>query len=92
MTFLDSLFGKKKSQTVAKERLQLVLIHDRTDISPEMMEGLRRDLIAVISSYMEVDTDNIEMDFDRDGQKVALVANIPVTNIRRSQRGRAYGR
>ncbi len=83
---MDSLFGKRKSQSVAKERLQLVLIHDRSDISPEVMERLRRDLIAVISSYMDVDTDNIEMDFDRDGKKVALVANIPVTNIKRSKR------
>lgn len=92
MTFLDSLFGRKKSQPIAKERLQLVLIHDRTDISPEMMDGLRRDLIKVISSYMEVDTDNIEMDFDRDGNKVALVANIPVTNIKRSKRVSGYAR
>lgn len=87
MTFLDSIFGRKTSQSVAKERLQLVLIHDRSDISPEVMERLRRDLISVISSYMDVDTDNIEMDFDREGKKVALVANIPVTSMRRSQRG-----
>lgn len=87
MTFLDSIFGRKKSQSVAKERLQLVLIHDRSDISPEVMERLRRDLIAVISSYMDIDTENIEMDFDREGKKVALVANIPVTSIRRSRRG-----
>lgn len=87
MTFLDTIFGKKKSQSVAKERLQLVLIHDRSDISPEVMERLRRDLISVISSYMDVDTDNIEMDFDREGKKVALVANIPVTCMKRTRRG-----
>ncbi|MCF4152225.1 cell division topological specificity factor MinE [Dethiosulfovibrio sp. F2B] len=87
MSFLDKIFGKKKSQSVAKERLQLVLINDRSDISPEVLERLREDLISVISSYMEIDTEHIEMDFDREGKKVALVANIPVTNIRRGQRG-----
>ncbi|EFC91940.1 cell division topological specificity factor MinE [Dethiosulfovibrio peptidovorans DSM 11002] len=87
MSFLDKIFSKKKSQSVAKERLQLVLINDRSDISPEVLERLREDLISVISSYMEIDTEHIEMDFDREGKKVALVANIPVTNIRRGQRG-----
>ncbi|MCF4112986.1 MULTISPECIES: cell division topological specificity factor MinE [Dethiosulfovibrio] len=88
MSFLDKIFSKKKSQSVAKERLQLVLINDRSDISPEVLERLREDLISVISSYMEIDTEHIEMDFDREGKKVALVANIPVTNIRRGQRGK----
>ncbi|PIE54221.1 MAG: cell division topological specificity factor MinE [Dethiosulfovibrio peptidovorans] len=87
MGFLDRFFSKKGSQQVAKNRLQVILVNDRCDISPAMLEELRKDLIKVISSYMDVDTDHIEMDFDREGNKVALVANIPVTSIRRGSRG-----
>lgn len=86
MGFLQNLFGKKTSKSVAKKRLQLVLIHDRSDLSPEVMENLRRDLIDVISNYMEVDIENIEMDFDKEGSQVALVASIPVTKMRRKKR------
>ena len=85
MGLFQNLFGKKPSKSVAKERLQLVLIHDRSDLSPDVMENLRRDLIGVISNYMEVDTANIEMDFDKEGSQVALVANIPVTKMKRKK-------
>ena len=86
MKFFSKLFGIKNnaSKSVAKERLQLVLIHDRTDISPEMMELLRNDLIAVITSYMDVDDKNIELDLDREDNAVALVANIPILRLKRS--------
>lgn len=87
MGFLDRIFSKKGSQQTAKNRLQVILVNDRSDISPAMLEELRKDLIKVISGYMDVDTDHIEMDFDREGNKVALVANIPVTSIRRGPRG-----
>ena len=82
MGFIDRLFGgRSPSGSTAKERLQLVLIHDRSDISPEMMESLRKDLISVISKYME-----IELDLEREDRSVALVASIPVVNVRRCGR------
>ncbi|QTX31550.1 cell division topological specificity factor MinE [Aminithiophilus ramosus] len=84
--FLKSLFGGGETRKVAKERLQLVLIHDRADISSEMMENLRRDLIAVISTYMEIDDNNIELELEHEDRSVALVANIPIRNVRRGVR------
>lgn len=84
--FLKKFFGGGESRNVAKERLQLVLIHDRADISPEVMESLRRDLIAVISTYMEIDDSNIELELEREDRSVALVANIPIRNVRRGVR------
>ena len=83
MGFLKRFFSNGVSKSVAKERLQIVLIHDRADISPEMLDGLRRDIISVITRYMEIDSSRIEMDFDRADRSVAFVANIPVIRIKR---------
>ena len=55
MGFFDRLFGKKNSADSAKERLQLVLIHDRTDLTPAELDSLRDDLIATISRHVEID-------------------------------------
>ena len=81
--FLKRLFSTGGSKNIAKERLQIVLIHDRADITPEMLDNLRKDMIDVITKYMEVDLSKIEMDFDREDRSVAFVANIPVTRIKR---------
>ena len=52
MRFFDRLFGKKSSADDAKERLQLVLIHDRTDLTPAELDSLKDDLIATISRHI----------------------------------------
>ena len=84
MGFLSSFFGGSSgSSQKAKDRLRIVLIHDRTDISPQLMENLRRDIIGVLTQYMDIDSSKIELDLDRDEQAVALVANIPVLRIKR---------
>ena len=87
MSLITRLFGSKGSKNDAKERLQLVLIHDRSDISGEAMERLRNDLIEVISSYMEIDERNIELQLEREDRSVALVANIPVRKVKRGFSG-----
>ena len=92
MNFLARLFqmiGKEKSKETAKKRLQLVLIHDRTDISPETMENLRRDLIGVISNYLEIEEEKIELDLAKEERSVALVANIPIRTVKRRPERRA---
>ena len=86
--FLRGLFGKENSGQVEKERLQLVLIHDRSDISPEVLNALRVDMIKVIEKYLEIDEDHIEIEFEREDHSVALVASIPLKNIKRSDRGK----
>lgn len=74
-------FSKEKTSSVAKDRLKLVLIHDRTMLSPKAMEQLKDELIAVISKYVDIDRDalNIEVSQETDnGRDTALVANIPI--------------
>lgn len=71
------------SKTVAKDRLKLVLIHDRCNISQSVMDDIRREIIDVISKYVDIDVDrlNIEMtDVEDEGRKTALIANIPIRN------------
>ncbi len=80
---LQKLFGRERTKKTAKQRLQIVWIHDRSDISPGLMEELRKDMIEVLSKYMEIDTDNIEMELDKANKSVAFVANIPVVRIKR---------
>jgi cell division topological specificity factor len=90
MGIFSSLFGSDNSGKVAKDRLQLVLVHDRTDISPELMEQMRNDIIAVIRKYVEIDEPRIELGLEREESSVALVANIPVTTVRRRRRGTTH--
>ena len=56
---------------------------DRTDISPQLLNNLRDEIVTVLTKYMEIDREKIEIDLDRDEQAVALVANIPVIKIKR---------
>ena len=86
MEFLRKLFGVGRSNTSAKEakgRLISVLIHDRTDISPNLLENLRVEMIALLKKYMDIDESNIEIKLDRGGRAVALVANVPVLRVKR---------
>ena len=86
MDFLKRLFGGNNDETSgqkAKDRLRIVLIHDRTDISPQLLDSLRDEIVQVLTKYMDIDREKIEIDLDRDEKAVALVANIPVLRIKR---------
>lgn len=85
LEFISRLLGKESasSKTVAKERLRLVLVHDRASISPAMLNSLKEDLIKVISKYMEIDEAALEFNLLQDDNEVALVANIPVVKMKR---------
>jgi cell division topological specificity factor len=78
------IFGKsnKSSRDVARDRLKVVLIHDRANISPEVMNHLRDDIIKVISNYMEINQQDMEISLANDEDSVALIANIPVQKMK----------
>ena len=85
---LMDLFKKKSSGDVAKDRLKLLLVSDRANCSPEMMEMIKNDIIQVISKYMDIDTDSLniqitETESDSDNGSVpALYANIPIRDMK----------
>lgn len=89
MDFLK-LFGKNEvnSKTVAKERLKLVLIHDRANVSPRFLEMIKGDIIRVISDYMDIDEEGLDIKLTRtrresDNSPIpALVANIPIIKMK----------
>jgi cell division topological specificity factor len=83
MSFLDKLFGRKNSADSAKERLQLVLIHDRTDLTPAEFDSLKDDLIATISRHVEIDAHSMQIGVEHDGRSQRLVADIPIKSAQR---------
>ena len=80
MGFLDSLFGRRQptSREVAKERLQLVLVHDRIKISPALLDQMKDELITVISRYVEMEHNGVEVTFTQGRRESRMVADIPV--------------
>ena len=94
MDFSDFFgFFKKKapaSGSVAKDRLKLVLVHDRVDCSTQVLEMLKGDIIKVISNYMEIDEDELDINItqtksdDNAGSVPVLYANIPIKSMRRN--------
>jgi cell division topological specificity factor len=83
MGFFERLFGRKNSAESAKERLQLVLIHDRTDLTPAELDSLKDDLIATISRHVEIDAQAMQIGVEHDGRSQRLVADIPLKAARR---------
>ena len=83
MDLFNRLLGRNGSKDVAKERLRFVLVHDRTNLAPETMEALRVDLIQVISKYMDIDQRQMDIQFAKENNSIALVANIPVQRVKR---------
>jgi len=86
--FFERLTGhKSKSANQAKERLKLVLIHDRTDLTPEALANLQEELIQVISRYVEIDPATVHISMDQDGRDQRLIAEIPVKSARKRKVG-----
>lgn len=81
--FFKKLFGQSGSSSTAKERLRLVLMSDHLALAPEIMDRMKHDLIEVISRYVEVDRDKVEVSFEREDRALAMLANIPIVNINR---------
>lgn len=74
--------NRKTSKEIAKDRLKVVLIHDRANISPEIMQAIKNDIIEVISHYVDIDKKEMEISLENDSESVALLANIPITRIK----------
>ena len=94
MIDLFKLLTRKKetSKDVAKERLKLVLIHDRSNVSPQFLEMVKSEIIKVIQNYMEIDEETLDIQLTKtnsdDGERIvpALVANIPIKGMKNAGR------
>ncbi len=92
MDFFNFLKGNEgtASKNVAKDRLKLVLVHDRVNCSSQVLEMLKTDIIKVISNYMEIDEDELDIQItqtqseENNGTVPVLYANIPIKSMRKS--------
>ena len=87
---LFKLFGRKqeKSKNIAKERLKLVLVHDRADLSPQFLDMIKGDIIRIISEYVDIDEEGLDIKLTRMKREMdsttisALIANIPIIRVK----------
>lgn len=90
MGFTD-FFKKKSSGNVAKDRLKMVLVSDRANCSPEIMEAIKNDIIQVISKYVEIDLEGLDIKIEQtesdstNGMVPALFANIPIRDMKHNK-------
>ena len=69
---------KENAKDVARNRLKLVLMQDRTNLTPYLLERMRGEMIEVLSKYVEMDKDELELNFEQEGDSMALMLSIPV--------------
>ena len=85
---IRNFFSRKKSREIAKDRLKILLISDRVNCSPEMMELIKNDIAHVISKYMKIDTASMEIQISKTGaagrnaKMPVLYANIPILDLK----------
>jgi cell division topological specificity factor len=81
--FIQRLLGREKpSGALARERLQLVLAHDRSDLNPELLEQMRREILEVVQKYVEIDLESGDVSLETGDRVTALVANLPIRRAR----------
>lgn len=82
-----SLFGQteqkeENAKDVACNRLRVVLMQDRTNLTPELLQRMRRELVELLSKYVEMDKEALELNFEQEGEQMALMLSIPVVRAK----------
>ncbi len=68
----------ESAKDTACNRLRVVLMQDRTNLTPELMDRMRRELVELLSKYVEMDKEALDLSLEQDGEQVALMLSIPV--------------
>ncbi|MBN1535343.1 MAG: cell division topological specificity factor MinE [Anaerolineales bacterium] len=86
--FLDRLLNRdSKSAYQAKERMRMVLIHDRVNMNTNTLENLKNEIIGVISRHVDIDSDSVRIEMTQEGRQQRLIADIPLKPSRRRGSG-----
>lgn len=87
---ITDFFKKKSSGSIAKDRLKMLIVSDRADCSPDIMEQIKNDIIHVLSKYVEIDLDGLDIKIEQtesescNGMVPALFANIPIKDMKQT--------
>ena len=82
--FIERIFGRnRKSANQAKERLHLVLVHDRTHLTSSALADLKDEIIDVISRHIDIDPDAVNIEMNQEGRQQRLIADIPIKGPKR---------
>ena len=76
---------EENAKDIACNRLRVVLMQDRTNLTPELMERMRKELIELLSKYVEMDKEALELNLEQDGDQMALMLSIPVLRARNEE-------
>jgi cell division topological specificity factor len=87
--FFARLTGRRipNSAATAKERLKFVLVHDRSNISPAVMETLKDEIITTISRHVDIDRDHADITLTQTNRESRLIADIPLLSSPKKRRG-----
>ena len=85
---ISDFFTRKSSSNIAKDRLKMVLVSDRANCSPDILEEIKNDLIHVLSKYVEIELEGLDIKIEQTqsennhGMVPALCANIPIKDMK----------
>lgn len=82
MSWVDRLLGREeKSGATAKKRLQMVLIHDRSDVSPGVLAQIKDEIIQVFVKHLDINPEDVVVNVDQDERESRLVAEVPLMAV-----------
>ncbi|MGI0482690.1 cell division topological specificity factor MinE [Geminocystis sp. CENA526] len=86
---INSWTAPKKSRYRAKNRLELVIAHDRAGVNPELIDKMRQEILEVVSRYLDINVEEMEFSIQSNDRNTSLSANLPIKKVKRTPDNRS---